>query len=99
MTRKEWEAWRTRIVVGSKLLCVENQYRPVCNGQVRTVTRVMKGSIRQTIDSESSKVDNFWTTWPTRVTGVQQIDADTVRYPLFEDQPHALTLRILAEAR
>lgn len=81
---------KTRLVVGARLLCVENTYRPKLNGTFRTVTKVGASVWKWKGDDDPDPRESH-SVWPA---GIKIVDADTIRIPMGDD--HFVTLRFVA---
>jgi hypothetical protein len=92
--------FRRRLKVGSRMLCVHNEYRPVLDGLVREVVKVQTNSFAWVGgDPKLEPGRKSWTDIP-KARDFRVIDADTVEWRLFPghpEKPHTLRLRFLAE--
>lgn len=85
---------KRRLVVGQRLLCVENTYRPELNGSIRTIIRVLATQIVWTWEGSKKPNEPNWTRWP----GAKQftfIDADTFSFALETKNNDRVTLRFV----
>lgn len=84
------KATKARLVVGARLLCVENKYRPELNGRTRIVTQVGATVWRWKHEDEDQI---SFSVWPS---GVRVLDADTFVIPLHKRDDSTVTPRFLA---
>lgn len=85
--------FKRRVRVGCKLLCVENTYRPVLNGTVRTVTRCQTVGFKW----RNAGADKDSHSAYPRATEFTVVDADTVRYKLWPNMEYTVCLRFIEE--
>lgn len=86
---------KRHIQVGSKVLCVENTYRPELNGRERTIVKTQTNAFVWSDGVESRS----WTRYP-KASGVRSVDATTFDLNLeirSGDEPftHYVRLRLL----
>jgi hypothetical protein len=92
MTMTSFAAVKRRIQPGTRLLCVENTYRPELDGQERTVEKVQANGFWWTRDGDERR---NWTQYPA-ARDVTVLDADTWRFKLARTDGY-VELRFLAE--
>jgi hypothetical protein len=84
MTMASFAAAKRRIQPGTRLLCVENTYRPELDGTDRTVVKVQTNGFYWTM-APTTQVPNSdrrnWTRYP-KAADVEIVDADTWRMRL-----------------
>lgn len=85
-------AFKRRIAVGTKLLCVHNSYRPQLNGIAREVVKVQTIGFYWVTETDPK---HSHTDYP-KACDFTTIDEDTVEWKLWPDSEHTLRLRLLS---
>lgn len=87
---------KQRMIVGTRLLCIQNTYRPALNGTYRVVTKM--GATTWKYRGDGDEKDSY-SVWPS---GIKIIDDNTFRLPLCTPfghrvENHYVDLQFVAE--
>lgn len=88
---------KRRIKFGTKILCVENTYRPELNGTVRTVVKAQGNGFFSTLgDSSPGTSKRFWTEY-SKAKYTEIVDADTFKMSFGLLEAQSVCLRIVTD--